>query len=153
MFKPGLPSMARRLSRYAVRFFSRASVSTTCVVLSSLSVVCSTMFPCFSTWLSKFGKSSGTTRRTMAPEGGRGLLHSRDHARRNYFAANRPAELDNSVPILRQFAFRRNYCQFVPNRDKSSCFWRAPAVKAIPYAAPDGGAVIASIPIRPLALA
>jgi len=61
--------MDRKLSRKLVRFLIRASVSSTVVVLSSLSVACCTIWPCFSTCSKSFFTSPGETRSAMLPDG------------------------------------------------------------------------------------
>src|SRR6266581_3569998 len=48
-FSVSFASIVRKLSRKLVRFLILASVSSTVVVLSSLSVACPTTWPCFST--------------------------------------------------------------------------------------------------------
>src|SRR5258707_9980464 len=64
----GFESIVRRLSRYAPRFLSFASVSTTFDVLSSVCVVCWTIFPCFSACKNILGKSCGATRMVIVPD-------------------------------------------------------------------------------------
>src|SRR5579863_7260561 len=65
----GFESIARRLSRNAVRFLIFASVSTTSADLSWRAVECDAIVPSDARRLASLFKSSGTTPRVMSPEG------------------------------------------------------------------------------------